>query len=150
MNLNFVDYKTSLTKIVIKYFIILIILLLFDSIYFKMASNIHNKVFLNIKPKNIIIPSALISWSLLAISITILKPVTLKQSIIYGAFIGFIIYGVYNSPNYATIKSWTLDMCLYDTTWGMCLCTIGSIAAYYIFGTTYFNDTTNIPTNSNL
>ena len=126
MKLNFIDDKISFKKIIIKFIISLIILLFIDSIYFKLASNIHNTVFKLIKPRNIRILSALLSWSLLALTITLLNPNNLKECAIYGMFSGFLIYGVYNSTNYATIKNWTLDMCIFDTLWGTFLCSIVS------------------------
>ncbi len=140
MELKFIDNKVCILNVVFKYIISLVILLLLDGIYFKLANKVHDGVFKNIKPKNIRIPSALISWSLLAITVTILNPMNQRQSIIYGAVAGFIIYGVYNSTNYATIKDWTLDMCFYDTLWGTFLCAMVSLAVYHIFGSNYYNN----------
>ena len=37
----------------------------------------------------------------------------------WNAFVlGIVIYGVYETTNYATLKSWTLKMVLMDTLWG--------------------------------
>ena len=140
MELRFINNKVCMGRVFVKYLVSLIVLLCLDSIYFKLATNTHNVVFKNIKPKNIRIPSALISWSLLAITVTILNPRNKRQSLIYGAVAGFLIYGVYNSTNYATIKDWTLNMSFYDTAWGTFLCAMVSLIAYYIFGNNYFNN----------
>lgn len=36
----------------------------------------------------------------------------------YAAVLGFFTYAIYELTNYATLKGWTLEMVLIDTTWG--------------------------------
>ncbi len=46
----------------------------------------------------------------------------LAQSFIYGACLGFIIYGVYDFTNLATIQNWSLKLTIVDVAWGAFLC----------------------------
>ena len=141
MELSFIDKLSSVRKFLLKIFVSLCILLAFDMCYFKFAGNIHDTVFKLIKPstkRGLRLPSALLAWSLLAVSVSLLNPKKIKDAIIYGFFSGFLIYGVYNATNYATIKAWTVPMSIVDTMWGTFLCTIVSVITFYIFGKNYY------------
>ncbi len=39
-----------------------------------------------------------------------------------GAFLGLVIYGVYDLTNYATLRGWPLTVCVVDAAWGALLC----------------------------
>jgi uncharacterized membrane protein len=41
-----------------------------------------------------------------------------NRSIYEAFFFGLVIYGVYDSTNYATIKKWTAELAIMDTVWG--------------------------------
>jgi uncharacterized membrane protein len=59
---------------------------------------------------------AVIAYLLLFVSGAVFLP---KLSNIYEAFLlGFCIYGVYDSTNYATIKNWDPVLAVVDTLWG--------------------------------
>ncbi|BBO34615.1 DUF2177 family protein [Lacipirellula parvula] len=46
----------------------------------------------------------------------------LITALIHGAIFGFILYGVYDFTNLATLEKWTVRMTLVDVAWGMTLC----------------------------
>jgi len=58
----------------------------------------------------------IISYIILIALITILIP---KCDSIEEAFlIGFLVYGVYDSTNYATLKDWNPSIAMVDSLWG--------------------------------
>ena len=87
----------------------------------------------DLKIKNFNYIAAIIAWLLISFAISIHSPITLKDSAIYGAYIGLIIYGVYNSTNYAIMDTWPLKVSLLDTMWGITVCSIVSSLLYLCF-----------------
>lgn len=121
------------------YLIILILILLIDLpmsliIYSDMYTEQFKRI--NNGPMNIsemTIVSMLISYILLAtgLYVFVLKPSQAEPSqamlcpintTLKGALFGFIIYGVYNYVNLATINKYGNLDALYDTIWGTVLC----------------------------
>ena len=58
----------------------------------------------------------IISYIILIALITILIPKC--DSIAEAFIIGFLVYGVYDSTNYATLKDWDPSIALVDSLWG--------------------------------
>ena len=58
----------------------------------------------------------IISYIILIALITILIPKC--ESIAEAFLIGFLVYGVYDSTNYATLKEWDPSIALVDSLWG--------------------------------
>ena len=58
----------------------------------------------------------IISYIILIALITILIPKC--ESIAEAFLIGFLVYGVYDSTNYATLKDWDPSIALVDSLWG--------------------------------
>jgi uncharacterized membrane protein len=82
-----------------------------------------------------IIWSGLIAWFLIPLGIvlfTVPKSKDAKQSIIYGALYGLILYGVYDFTNYVILAPYTLTMTLLDVAWGTFLCSISSLFSWKI------------------
>ena len=46
--------------------------------------------------------------------------------------LGFIIYGIYELTNHATIKNWPLFMVFIDTLWGGVLFALTTIITYHL------------------
>jgi len=46
-----------------------------------------------------------------------------EKSILNALILGFIIYGIYNATNYATINKYSLNVAIIDTLWGPTLFT---------------------------
>ncbi|MEW9837457.1 DUF2177 family protein [Mesorhizobium marinum] len=49
----------------------------------------------------------------------------------YGALFGFLAYATYDLTNYATLRSWTLQVTLIDIAYGAIVAGLTSVAAYY-------------------
>ena len=60
----------------------------------------------------------------------------ITQSVIYGALIGFIVYGIYDMTNLSVIKDWTMLIAIVDWCWGIFLCS--STAGFCAFLYQYF------------
>lgn len=58
----------------------------------------------------------IISYIILIALITILIPKC--ESIAEAFLIGFLVYGVYDSTNYATLKDWDPSIAILDSLWG--------------------------------
>lgn len=46
----------------------------------------------------------------------------LLSSFVAGCMFGFIVYGIYDLTNLASIKSWTIKITIIDIIWGTLLC----------------------------
>ncbi len=49
-----------------------------------------------------------------------------------GALFGFVVYGVYDFTNMATLKSWPLSLALFDIAWGIFATGLVSLVTYKI------------------
>ena len=83
------------------------------------------------KKMNII--SGLISWLLICSAISVQLPKSYKEAVVYGMLVGLVIYGVFNSTNFAINKDWSLKLSILDTMWGVVVCGIASSVVYLIF-----------------
>lgn len=50
-----------------------------------------------------------------------------SQSFLYGALMGFILYGVYDMTNLATLRDWSITLCIVDMAWSTFLCGITAV-----------------------
>ncbi len=111
----------------------IIFIIIIDSIYLKLNKKMYESI---IDPTiGINYTSALISWLIIIITIQLVifsrKDLDEKNAIIYGAFLGFGMYGLYNATNYATFSNkWNINMAIIDTTWGTFLT---SLTTYFIY-----------------
>ncbi len=74
--------------------------------------------------------SALLAWLLIPLGIVVFVDKVAKdykQSVMYGAIYGLILYGLYEFTNYAILANWTIQMVLVDIFWGMFLCSVSSL-----------------------
>ena len=127
-NIMLIQNKDEIKPVLIKWIVAFISIISLDYMWFKF----NNSYNLNIKNFNYF--SAIIAWLLLSLALTIHSPLTWKDAAIYGLYIGLIIYGIYNSTNYAIMDGkWPLKIALLDTIWGMTLCTIVSVLLFFIF-----------------
>lgn len=70
-------------------------------------------------------PAAAMVYLLLAAGVVILVLARARSpldALTYGAFLGLVIYGVYDFTNYATLRDWPLTLVLVDVAWGGVLC----------------------------
>ena len=77
--------------------------------------------------------SAFITYVLLCSAIGVQQPNSVEEAIVYGALVGFVIYGVFNGTNYSTNKNWTVKIALLDTMWGMFVMSAAATVVYFIF-----------------
>lgn len=54
------------------------------------------------------------------------------QAALWGALLGFLLYGVYDLTNLATLANWPLRFVIVDMTWGTVLCGIVALVGSYI------------------
>lgn len=81
------------------------------------------------RPETVPIWSAALAWTLIPLGIVVFVNKVSKnprESLLYGAVYGLILYGVYDFTNYATLAGWTLTMVVADICWGMFLCAFSS------------------------
>jgi len=79
--------------------------------------------------------SAVISWIIIIIAIQLLvlsrKDLTEQDAILYGAFLGFSMYGLYNATNFATYPNkWNTKIAFFDTLWGTF---VTSLSSYFLY-----------------
>ena len=108
-----------------------IILLVLDFTYLNLMSNMYNIQIASVqkvalKPRYL---GAIICYALLIFGLYhfILRS---GRSTIDAFILGLVIYGVYNSTNYATLKNWTLKVTLIDTLWGGILMGLTAFLSY--------------------
>jgi uncharacterized membrane protein len=77
----------------------------------------------------------LVSWIILVFGIVFFVfnlATNNLEFFLYGAVLGFVIYGVYDTTNLATLKNYPKSFALIDTLWGGFLCGIVSLILYRV------------------
>jgi uncharacterized membrane protein len=120
------------TKKIKEYFVALLIFLAIDfSWVLVIAKSFYNDQLSGfVRPEVVPIWSALLAWTLIPLGIVMFVnqvSKNKKQSIIYGALFGLILYGVYDLTNYATLANFTLKMLVVDILWGIFICSVSSL-----------------------
>ena len=126
-------------KFIITLVVSFLLFICLDLLWFKLVSYkyVYQSQFKSINKEEfpLRIWSGLVVWFLMAITVsTYLSNVdtTHLNIFLYGMLIGFLIYGIYNFTNYATIKNYTIKTTLIDTLWGTILFGIVSLICSYI------------------
>lgn len=114
----------------ILFLITAILFVIVDSIYLNLSKNYFTKQIMQIQgtPLKVNLLGAAICYIFLIFGLNyfIIKP---KKSV-YEAFIfGLIIYGVYETTNYALFSKWSILTVFMDTIWGGILCAIVTFIA---------------------
>lgn len=106
----------------------------FDILWFKTLGlkYFYNPQFeaINGKKFKVRIWAGLLVWLFLAIACSMLVQYSDLDNLglfLYGMFVGFIIYGVYNFTNYATIQKYSIKTVAADTLWGTLVFSVVSI-----------------------
>ena len=106
----------------------------FDILWFKAfgLEYFYNPQFeaINGKKFKVRIWAGLLVWIFLAIACSMLVQYSDLDNVglfLYGMFVGFIIYGVYNFTNYATIQKYSIKTVAADTLWGTLVFAVVSI-----------------------
>ena len=82
-----------------------------------------------------IIPAA-ITYIFLGIGVAVFAIPISKSPLtafLYGALLGFVVYGVYDATNAATIARWPLQFALADIAWGTVATGLVTLLIYVIF-----------------
>ena len=105
-------------NIVLKIIIALVLYLVFDAIYLKIAKDVvYPKEFL----KNADIRFGFIAWLPLAFTISVVRCETSRDAFLYGSMIGFVSYAVFNGTELAINKSYRGKMWYVDIIYGTLL-----------------------------
>lgn len=114
----------KIEKFLLVWLISFIFLVIFDMLWFVVSMpTVYKPLFNDIQKKFIFrVWSGIVVWILIGLFIAIDQCWTIKTTPfdrrILGFIYGFIIYGVYNFTNYATIYKYNLKVVFTDTLWG--------------------------------
>lgn len=127
-NIYFTNKKKTtnmkIEKFMLIWLISFIILVIFDMLWFVVSiPTVYKPLFNDIQKKFIFrVWSGIVVWVLIGLFIAMDQCWTIKTAPfdprILGFIYGFIIYGVYNFTNYATIYKYNLKVVFTDTLWG--------------------------------
>ena len=110
-----------------------ILLVLIDYIYLNAISSFFNKQIFNIQksPIQLRFSGAIICYILLVFGLYYF--IISQNKKVFDAFIlGLVIYGVYESTNYALLKNWKFSTLVIDTLWGGILFALTTYFTYKI------------------
>jgi len=119
------------TKKIKQYVITLAVFLAVDSLWILVVARSFYDEQLSgfARPEIVPLWSVAMAWAVIPLGIVMfVHPIskTKKSSLVYGALFGFILYGVYDFTNYATLANFSLEMLVVDILWGTCICSISS------------------------
>lgn len=92
--------------------------------------------------KNILLVPGILVWILIVLGSYVfvydhaLKSIT--HAIIYGAFYGLVLYGVYELTNYSVLSSWNIKIVLIDLLWGVILNMLIALFWHFVGGNGFF------------
>ena len=110
-----------------------IFIITIDMIYLTLNKNFYEPI---LEPNiQLNYTSAVISWIIIIIAIQLLvlsrKDLIEQDAILYGAFLGFAMYSVYNATNFATYPNkWNTKIAIFDTLWGTF---VTSLSSYFLY-----------------
>ena len=125
--LIFFDNIEESKKGTIRGFVCITVLIILDSLWFQIMD--YNPIV----NKKINYVSAFITYLLLCSAISVQLPKSLKEAAVYGMLVGLVSYGVFNGTNYSINKNWTLSIAIFDTLWGMFVCSAAASVVYLVF-----------------
>lgn len=112
------------------FLVILVIFGILDFLWLGIVSgNLYPTAIQNIQgsPLKLQVLGAVVAYFLMTLSLSVLfeKKViqTPDDALFWGAFLGLVVYGVFNGTNHAIFKRWDLKTSIYDTMWGVFLYT---------------------------
>jgi len=100
-------------------FITLISFLILDTIYFSVIYRYMNEAIEKIQRKPLVVrySSALVCY--LAMTVLFVYFIVLQKRTLYEAFfLGFLVYLIYETTNYAILRDWPMTLVWVDSLWG--------------------------------
>lgn len=99
---------------------VFILILFVDYLWYdQIACNLYKERISSHNRDHMFFLGFLLSILFLSIAINAHKSTSSKQALIYGAIIGLVLYGVYNSINYFYIDNWSINLSIIDTIYGI-------------------------------
>ena len=121
--------KTTIYEI----FVSATVMLLLDSIYLSSFKKYFNRVFHSIQGSEITIKYSGVVLCYIVLLLVINYFIISRRAPLLDAFIlGFVIYAIYETTNYATLDNWPVFMILLDSLWGGILFVLTSLTTYKI------------------
>lgn len=113
----------NITNFLVTWIVAFVLLVFFDMVWFSISMNVFYKpMFHDIQKKFIFrVWSGIVVWILISLLVAIDHCCLFKRFIdprLIGFIYGFILYGVYNFTNYATLYKYNLKVVAADTLWG--------------------------------
>lgn len=106
----------------LKWFVAFLFLVLFDFVWFSVSfKRLYKPQFVKMQKRVYMrIWSAILVWLLLGFLVSFLlqKIDDPKTAAYTGLIVGFVVYGVYNFTNYATLINYSLSVAVIDSIWG--------------------------------
>ena len=119
-----------------KFILGLLFIILIDNIYLQVNKKLYEPI---IDPsEKINLTAAFLSWFVIVTGIQLLvlsrDDLNTNNVFMYGAFLGFSMYALYNMTNFALYPSkWNIPITLVDIIWGTMLTGITSLVMYNYF-----------------
>ena len=115
------------------YIITGVIMVLLDSIYLYNIKNMANNQIIAIQnsPINMKIYGAILCYIVLVFGLNYFI-ISNHKSILDAYLLGIVIYGVYETTNYAILDNWTISFAIIDTLWGGILFALTTKIFYYL------------------
>jgi uncharacterized membrane protein len=112
-----------------------VIMLLMDGLWLTYRAAYHRQVFAAIQgsPLQLRIPAAVAAYALMIAGVwffAVRPACTVAGAAGRGAFVGLLMYGVYDLTNYATLTRYPTAYALTDMAWGTFLCAVVAAGAF--------------------
>ena len=118
----------------IKYIVSAIILVLLDSIYLNAIKDFFGKQVRKVQgsPLKINYTGAILCYIILVLGINYFI-IYQNKSVLDAFLLGLLIYGVYETTNYALFSEWTMTAVIIDSIWGGILFALTTYITRYFF-----------------
>lgn len=116
--------QSMMEKFLLIWLVSFVVLVILDMMWFSVSMpTVYKPLFQDIQKKFVFrVWSGIVVWILIALFIAIDQCWVLKKTPfdprLLGFIYGFILYGVYNFTNYATLYKYNMKVVLTDTLWG--------------------------------
>ena len=118
----------------IKYIVSAIILVLVDFIYLNIIKDFFGKQIIKVQgfPMKVNLVGAILCYIILVLGINYFI-IYQNKSILDAFLLGLLVYGVYETTNYALFSNWSFTTVIIDTLWGGILFALTTYLTRYFF-----------------